>query len=144
MVAEVSILSIGVGYEIGYADAMEKRVICLYDLNSEKQLSAMIRGNSKIEILEYTDINEALGDQADGWYMSAIAPIKKDICHVKARYSCYRPDNTWANSNNQYEVGVDYIFYKKVKAQLNYARVNNRSLVKPNYDMIDCQVSVSF
>ncbi|MBP9477579.1 MAG: nucleoside 2-deoxyribosyltransferase [Sebaldella sp.] len=60
MVAEVSILSIGVGYEIGYADAMEKRVICLYDLNSEKQLSAMIRGNSKIEILEYTDINEAL------------------------------------------------------------------------------------
>ena len=60
MVAEVSILSIGVGYEIGYADAMEKRVICLYDLNSEKQLSAMIRGNSKIEILVYTDINDAL------------------------------------------------------------------------------------
>ncbi len=60
MVAEVSILSIGVGYEIGYADAMNKKVICLYDLNSEKQLSAMIRGNDKIEILEYTDINEAL------------------------------------------------------------------------------------
>ena len=35
-------------------------MICLYDLNSEKQLSAMIRGNDKIEILEYTDINEAL------------------------------------------------------------------------------------
>lgn len=60
MVAEVSILSIGVGYEIGYADAVEKRVICLYDLNSEKQLSAMIRGNRKIEIIEYTDIKEAL------------------------------------------------------------------------------------
>ena len=27
MVAEVSILSIGVGYEIGYADAMNKKVI---------------------------------------------------------------------------------------------------------------------
>lgn len=91
-----------------------------------------------------TSINEALGDQADGWYMSAIAPIKKDICHVKARYSCYRPDNTWANSNNQYEVGVDYIFYKKVKAQLDYVRVNDRSLAKPNYNMIDCQVSISF
>ena len=60
MVAEVSILSIGVGYEIGYADAMDKKVICLYDLNSEKKLSAMIRGNKKITILEYTDIEEAL------------------------------------------------------------------------------------
>ena len=60
MVAEVSILSIGVGYEIGYADAMEKRVICLYDQSSEKKLSAMIRGNQKITILEYTDINEAM------------------------------------------------------------------------------------
>ena len=60
MVAEVSILSIGVGYEIGYADAMNKRVVCLYDQSSEKKLSAMIRGNHKITILEYTDINEAL------------------------------------------------------------------------------------
>ena len=39
---------------------MDKNIICLYDQSSEKQLSAMIRGNHKIKILEYSDINEAL------------------------------------------------------------------------------------
>lgn len=89
-------------------------------------------------------INESAGDKADGWYVAAIAPIKKDECHVKARYSTYSNDATWGNRNNQYELGVDYIFYKHVKAQLEYVRVNDRSSNNPNYNMIDCQVSVSF
>lgn len=89
-------------------------------------------------------VNDALGDKADGWYVAAIAPIIKNTCHVKARYNVYRKDATWQNSNNQYEMGVDYIFFKHVKAQLDYVYVNDRTLVKPNYSMIDCQVSVRF
>ncbi len=89
-------------------------------------------------------INESIGDKSDGWYVAAIAPIQKDVCHVKARYSSYRSDATWGNSNNQYEIGADYIFFKHVKAQLEYIRVNDRSVSNSNYNMIDCQVSVSF
>ena len=59
-VAEVSVPSIGVGYELGYADALNKKMVCLYDNNSEKPLSAMISGNKNIEIMEYINIDELL------------------------------------------------------------------------------------
>ena len=86
------------------------------------------------------------GDKADGWYAALIAPIEKNVCHVKARYDVYRDRADWSSSKNQYELGVDYIFLKKVKAQVNYVWVNDRTEAqgKQNYHMIDCQVSVRF
>ena len=89
---------------------------------------------------------KANGDKADGWYAALIAPIQKNVCHVKARYDVYRDRADWTSSKNQYELGVDYIFYKKVKAQVHYVWVNDRTQPsgKQNYNLVDCQVSVRF
>lgn len=45
IVAEVSNPSLGVGYELGIASQLNKRVICLFNSNTNRKLSAMIRGN---------------------------------------------------------------------------------------------------
>lgn len=58
VVAEVSTPSLGVGYEIGQAEALGKKIICLYREDSEKRLSAMIAGNSKLEVMVYKDIED--------------------------------------------------------------------------------------
>ncbi|KAK3554768.1 hypothetical protein QTP70_033463, partial [Hemibagrus guttatus] len=44
VVAEVTQPSLGVGYEIGQATAMKKRILCLFRPSSGRVLSAMIRG----------------------------------------------------------------------------------------------------
>ena len=44
VVAEVTVPSLGVGYELGRAVAMGKQVLCLYRPQEGKLLSAMIRG----------------------------------------------------------------------------------------------------
>jgi nucleoside 2-deoxyribosyltransferase len=58
--AEVSHPSIGVGYEIGFAESIGIPVIALYHGGSEHRLSAMISGNQNIVTLTY-DTFEELG-----------------------------------------------------------------------------------
>ncbi|MCK5065824.1 MAG: nucleoside 2-deoxyribosyltransferase [Bacteroidales bacterium] len=53
LVAEVTVPSLGVGYEIGRAIEMGKPVLCLYDAGSGKALSAMIAGSDKVEMELY-------------------------------------------------------------------------------------------
>lgn len=60
IVAEVSVPSLGIGYELGLAESLGKKIICLYDVNSEKTLSAMIDGNLYFEIIRYESIDEVL------------------------------------------------------------------------------------
>lgn len=55
VVAEVSTPSIGVGYELAFAESKKKKVVCLYRVNSEKQLSAMVSGNKYFKVFEYKD-----------------------------------------------------------------------------------------
>src|SRR5574344_589206 len=98
----------------------------------------------KNQTLNDATIDENLGDEADGWYAALIYPIKRNLLHVKARYDSYRANATWATSNNQYEVGVDYFIAKNLKFQFDYAFVNNRTLEKHNYHMVDCQMIVRF
>jgi len=88
-------------------------------------------------------VNEALGDKADGWYVAAIAPIIKQTFHAKARYDVYRSMANWESSKNNYSVGLDYTFLKRVKLNLEYIYVNDRS-ADSNYSMVDCQLSVIF
>ncbi len=57
IVAEVTQPSLGVGYEIALGESLGKRIICLFKQKSGN-LSAMIKGNRKLEVLEYTSINE--------------------------------------------------------------------------------------
>ena len=58
LVAEVSVPSLGVGYEIAYAEKLGKRIICLYDENIN--VSAMITGNKKIKFIKYNNEDNLL------------------------------------------------------------------------------------
>ena len=56
--AEVTHLSLGVGYEIGYAEAHGKKIFCFVDGSKVNRLSAMLTGNKNIECHIYHDIEE--------------------------------------------------------------------------------------
>lgn len=58
VVAEVTTPSLGVGYEIGQAEAMGKAILCLYRQVEGKKLSAMIAGNSNLIVREYHGFTE--------------------------------------------------------------------------------------
>ena len=60
--AEVTVPSLGVGYEIGYADKTNKRIICVYDKTVTSKITTMLRGNNKLKIIPYTDINEIINN----------------------------------------------------------------------------------
>ena len=61
LVAEVTVPSLGVGYEIGRAIELGKPVLCIYDANTDKALSAMISGSSGVVVRLYEDVNELEG-----------------------------------------------------------------------------------
>ena len=90
------------------------------------------------------EVNTAAGNKSDGFYALAIAPVIKKKLHVKARYDLYRPQAEWSTSKTYYEVGVDYMFAKNLQINLEYAFVNDRSLDRHNYSMIDTQLSFRF
>ncbi len=56
LVAEVSVHSIGVGYEICYAVGLEKPVLCVHERDSN--ISAMVLGNKGVVVQSYTDPDE--------------------------------------------------------------------------------------
>jgi nucleoside 2-deoxyribosyltransferase len=60
IIAEVSTPSLGVGYEIGQAEAMGKPILCLYR-KTDSNLSAMISGNRVLTVKEYDNLETALG-----------------------------------------------------------------------------------
>ncbi|MDD2202929.1 MAG: nucleoside 2-deoxyribosyltransferase [Bacilli bacterium] len=58
VVAEVTNPSLGVGYEICYAEKLNKPILCLYKNNGNK-ISAMINGNKYLSVYPYNNIEEA-------------------------------------------------------------------------------------
>ena len=58
LVAEVTVPSLGVGYEIGRAIEMGKPVLCLFQLDSDYTLSAMISGSDKVKMKYYRSLEE--------------------------------------------------------------------------------------
>lgn len=59
IIAEVTTPSLGVGYELGQALAMGKRVVCLHrELEEGQRLSAMVAGNSQSGIEKYSIIED--------------------------------------------------------------------------------------
>ena len=90
------------------------------------------------------DVNTSAGNKSDGFYALAIAPVIKKKLHVKARYDLYRPQAEWGTSKTYYEVGIDYMFCKNLQINFEYAFVNDRSLDRSNYSMIDTQLSFRF
>lgn len=58
VIAEVTTSSLGVGYELGFAETFKKKVIVLYRPSEGKRLSAMVAGNSNTTVINYTDVSE--------------------------------------------------------------------------------------
>lgn len=86
-------------------------------------------------------------DKADGIYALCIAPIQKNKMHVKARYDLYREAKEWGQSKTMYEVGADYMFTKNLQINLEYARVNDRTIAnadKHSYNMVDVELDFRF
>ncbi len=82
--AEVTVPSLGVGYELGFADQLGKKIIAIYDLNMIDKVSTMIRGNKRINLIGYHEISEIVNnlDQllklwTRGWTRGRPEPLKK-------------------------------------------------------------------
>ena len=59
IIAEVTTPSLGVGYELGIAEKLNKPVLCLYRKSKDKYLSAMVKGNNKLCCWEYDGPEDA-------------------------------------------------------------------------------------
>ena len=59
MIADVTVPSLGVGYEIGFAETLDIPILCLYNPMNKKYLSAMISGNKNLVWKEYNTVEEA-------------------------------------------------------------------------------------
>lgn len=59
VIAEVTTPSLGVGYEIGRAVEMKKRILCLYRNIEGNRVSAMIMGSPDFNCINYESIHEA-------------------------------------------------------------------------------------
>ena len=90
------------------------------------------------------NVNYAAGDQADGFYALMIAPVISKKLYAKARYDLYRPRAEWGTSRTQYEIGANYWIGKSIMIGAEYARINDRSIAKPDYNMIDVEFDVKF
>ncbi len=58
LVAEVTVPSLGVGYEIGRAIEIGKPILCLFKQGSDYTVSAMIAGSDKVEMKYYKSLEE--------------------------------------------------------------------------------------
>ena len=56
--AEITTPSLGVGYEIAYAENLGKKVVCMYE--KDKNVSGFIRGNNNLIQIPYTNIEELI------------------------------------------------------------------------------------
>lgn len=90
------------------------------------------------------NVNYAAGDRANGFYALMIAPVISKKLYAKARYDLYRPRAEWGTSRTQYEIGANYWIGKSIMIGAEYARINDRSLAKPDYNMIDVEFDVKF
>jgi hypothetical protein len=75
VVAEVTTPSLGVGYELGLATALKKRVLCLYRGIAGRPLSAMIGGSPGIQTAEYSSIDEAKRIMEEFIKKTAVIPL---------------------------------------------------------------------
>ncbi|MDV3123114.1 porin [Segatella copri] len=84
------------------------------------------------------------GNKADGFYALGIVPVLKNKVSLKARYDLYRNNGEWNSAQTFYEAGADYYFTKNLKFSAEYALVNNRTLSKHNYSLINTELSIKF
>ena len=89
-------------------------------------------------------VDYSLDDKADGWYVLGMVPVIKSKLQVKARYQTYRVSKNWGTSKSLYEVGVNYFFSKNMQLNFEYARINDRTRDRHNFNMMDLQLDFRF
>lgn len=91
-------------------------------------------------------LSEVLGDKSDAWYALVIAPVVKNVFHLKARYDVYRDNASWERCYTAYDFGADYQLTKNLVISGIYSFVNDRRLAegKHNYSTADLQISFRF
>jgi nucleoside 2-deoxyribosyltransferase len=62
VIAECTVTSLGVGYELAYAEARQIPIIALFRPNNDegRTLSSMIKGNSYNTVIEYNVVDELI------------------------------------------------------------------------------------
>lgn len=58
VIGEITTPSLGVGYEIGQAEAMGKKIFCLYREIEGKKVSAMITGSLGVKVSKYETVQD--------------------------------------------------------------------------------------
>lgn len=59
IIADVTIASLGVGYEIAFAEKLGKNILCIFDKKINSNISAMIYGNSNLYCQGYNNLDDA-------------------------------------------------------------------------------------
>lgn len=61
LLAEISVPSVGVGYEVAYAEAIGKPIVCIYnDEMARHKPSSMVVGNLSLECISYTSVAQLM------------------------------------------------------------------------------------
>ncbi len=60
VIADVTIPSLGVGYEIAFAESINKKIYCIYNKEDDKRISAMIAGCPNFESYPYNSKEELI------------------------------------------------------------------------------------
>ncbi len=94
------------------------------------------------------NVNESIGDKAQGVYGLVIAPVAymKKGCRLdaKVRYDMYQPNGKTDMMKTQYEAGLNFHIGKHFSILAEYAFINDRTLAKHNYSMADAEVCFRF
>ena len=67
LIAEVTAPSLGVGYEIAFARQLNKPILCLYQVEKGKKISAMLLGDPNLMIYQYSNVYDAC-NKIDEWF----------------------------------------------------------------------------
>ena len=59
VIAEVTVPSLGVGSELGAAERLGTKILCLFDKSETRRLSAMVAGNRNFDTRGYETLEEA-------------------------------------------------------------------------------------
>lgn len=94
------------------------------------------------------NLNEKIGDKAQGVYGLVIAPLaqlpKNSRIDVKARYDMYQPNGKSNMQRTEYEAGLNFHIGKRISILTEYALINDKTLAKHNYSMADAEVCFRF
>ena len=111
-----------------------------------KSINNFSDADSKSET--YCNLNEKIGNKAQGVYGLVIAPLAKlpkgNKIDIKARYDMYQPNGKTDMMKTQYEAGLNFHIGKNFTILTEYALVNDRTLAKHNYSMADAEVCFRF